>query len=213
MGTRNLWEQWPAYAEYLNQAFVEDIYNHWDNRRSKIHIFDKERQDFLLQTFNIFFDFSSKSFIFVRFWHRLKVRFKPFLSEQVLEMRFTEPWRKSKSKTMLARGDDVAVAWQQGVTDPIAMNHANINCMVPEAPLASYVDYPDRLDHPPIRLCLTKDKFLKCCNEIWEREDIQCFTGHSFCIGGTTHFLICGVNPKAVKSFGRWKSDTFHKYC
>ncbi|KAJ7584018.1 hypothetical protein C8J56DRAFT_952416 [Mycena floridula] len=118
------------------------------------------------------------------------------------------------SKTMLERGDNVAVARQQGVTDPIAAteNHANINRMVPEAPLASYVEYPDGLDFPPIRHCLTKDKFLKRCNEIWKRQDIQRFTGHSFRIGGTTHFLICGVNPEAVKSFGRWKSDAFHKY-
>ncbi|KAJ7599190.1 hypothetical protein C8J56DRAFT_725307, partial [Mycena floridula] len=44
------------------------------------------------------------------------------------------------SKTMLERGDDVAVARQQGETDPISAieNHSSINRMVPDAPLASY---------------------------------------------------------------------------
>ncbi|KAJ7600061.1 hypothetical protein C8J56DRAFT_4831 [Mycena floridula] len=39
----DLREQWPAYAEYLSQAFIEDVYNRRDDRRSSIHKFDKER--------------------------------------------------------------------------------------------------------------------------------------------------------------------------
>ncbi len=36
--------------------------------------------------------------------------------------------------------------------------------------------------------------------------------GHSFRIGGTTFFLIKGVNPDVVKALGRWSSDAFKKY-
>ncbi|KAJ7573838.1 hypothetical protein C8J56DRAFT_981098 [Mycena floridula] len=118
------------------------------------------------------------------------------------------------SKTRLEKGDDVVVARQQGPTDPIAAidNHFSLNRISPDVPLASYVEYPDGMDFPPVRYCLTKEVFLRRCNEIWKRQDIQRFTGHSFRIGGTTFFLISGINPEVVKAFGRWRSSAFLAY-
>ncbi|KAK0231382.1 hypothetical protein IW262DRAFT_1262014, partial [Armillaria fumosa] len=37
-------------------------------------------------------------------------------------------------------------------------------------------------------------------------------TGHCFHIGGTTHYLVNGINPDIVKVLGRWKSDVFQRY-
>jgi len=113
------------------------------------------------------------------------------------------------SKTLREKGDDVIMARQAGPTDPITAvdNHASVNSLSPHDPFASYWD-PSKNK----RLTLTKDKFLGRCNDIWKRNDIKRFTGHSFRIGGTTYFLISGVNPDAVKCFGRWLSNSFLDY-
>ncbi|KAG2157540.1 hypothetical protein DEU56DRAFT_906174 [Suillus clintonianus] len=37
-------------------------------------------------------------------------------------------------------------------------------------------------------------------------------SGHSFCIGGTTELLLCGVPPHIIKTLGRWSSDAFLLY-
>src|ERR1700722_1491991 len=38
------------------------------------------------------------------------------------------------------------------------------------------------------------------------------FTGHCFCIGGTTELLICGIPPDVVKLVGCWSLDSFLHY-
>jgi len=53
---------------------------------------------------------------------------------------------------------------------------------------------------------------MNMCNEIWKKEDIQRITGHSFRIGGTTAYLMAGVDPDIVKKMGRWSSDAFLRY-
>ena len=54
--------------------------------------------------------------------------------------------------------------------------------------------------------------FMDRCNEAWSKSSISRLTGHSFCIGGTTHLLLLGVNPFIVMVQGRWKSDDFLAY-
>ena len=36
--------------------------------------------------------------------------------------------------------------------------------------------------------------------------------GHSFCIGGTTEWLLAGVSPETVAKIGRWTSLAFLLY-
>lgn len=114
------------------------------------------------------------------------------------------PW----SKTKRSRGEDVVVARQQGRTDPVGAlkHHIRTSKLSSSSPIASYTDSKGRL------VGLTKRKFLRRCNEIWHRNGFQRFTGHSFRIGGTTYYLLAGVNPDVVKVFGRWASNTFLKY-
>ncbi|KAJ3805816.1 hypothetical protein F5876DRAFT_51188, partial [Lentinula aff. lateritia] len=59
---------------------------------------------------------------------------------------------------------------------------------------------------------LTKKDFLKFCNRMWSRSGVERITGHSFQIGGTTHYLTKGIPPDVVKAMGRWKLDAFLKY-
>ncbi|PBK61670.1 hypothetical protein ARMSODRAFT_896561, partial [Armillaria solidipes] len=37
-------------------------------------------------------------------------------------------------------------------------------------------------------------------------------TGHCFRIGGTTFYLVMGINPDVVKAIGRWTSEAFKRY-
>lgn len=59
---------------------------------------------------------------------------------------------------------------------------------------------------------VTKEQFLRKCNEIWSAKGIPHVTGHSFRIGGTAELLDKGVPVDLVKEMGRWRSDAFHKY-
>lgn len=114
------------------------------------------------------------------------------------------PW----SKTKKARGEDVVITRQKGRTDPIAAleKHMRINKLSSHHPIASYRDAQGKVK------ALTKQRFLRRCNSIWKRYKIRRITGHSFRIGGTTHYLLVGVNPEVVKTFGRWSSNAFLRY-
>lgn len=114
------------------------------------------------------------------------------------------PW----SKTKRARGEDVVITRQEGRTDPITAleNHIRINKLSSHHPIASFRDAQG------VRKALTKQRFLRRCNSIWRRYKIRRITGHSFRIGGTTHYLLVGVNPEVVKTFGRWSSNAFLRY-
>ena len=59
---------------------------------------------------------------------------------------------------------------------------------------------------------LTKQIFLNRVNFIWHERKDTTFTGHSFRIGGTTHYLLAGVHPDIIKKLGRWNSDSFLRY-
>jgi hypothetical protein len=57
-----------------------------------------------------------------------------------------------------------------------------------------------------------KNLFMDMCNDVWQKDGIQRITGHSFCIGGTTAFLMAGIDSDIVKKMGRWSSDAFLCY-
>ena len=112
------------------------------------------------------------------------------------------PWTKVKR----AAGEDVVICRQRDVTDPIAalQRHLQINAINdPSTAIASY------LTTNGTRKLLTTSKFMKRCNEIWRAHNRQRYTGHCFRIGGTTHYLLQGINPDIIRLMGRWSSDAF----
>ncbi|KIY65528.1 hypothetical protein CYLTODRAFT_465356 [Cylindrobasidium torrendii FP15055 ss-10] len=84
--------------------------------------------------------------------------------------------------------------------------HRIVNEIEEDTPMASYLDEKGR------RNLLTKSEFMKACNTLWEEEGLPPLTGHSFRIGGATHYLVSGVETNVVKAMGRWKSDAFKEY-
>ena len=115
------------------------------------------------------------------------------------------PWTKVKR----TRGEEVAVTRQRGRTDPIAAldRHLKVNKITdPRMALISYTTANGQ------QKLLTTSKFMGRCNEIWKKQGHQRFTGHSFRIGGTTHYLLNKVNPDVVRALGRWSSSAFLRY-
>lgn len=113
-----------------------------------------------------------------------------------------------KTKTSVS-GEDVIVSRQKNSsTDPVhaLRRHIRKNTSRVGEFLATYRDSDGR------SCVLTKRIFLSRCNEIWKKHGLGRYTGHCFRIGGTSYFLLAGVNPDVVKSFGRWKSDSFLRY-
>ncbi|KAJ3711162.1 hypothetical protein C8R42DRAFT_689668 [Lentinula raphanica] len=112
------------------------------------------------------------------------------------------------TKTCQNRGDEVLIPVQNGRSDPIRalQDHLALNNIQESDPLFSY------LDSDCARRVLTVKVFLRRCNTIWEAHNLPVMSGHCFRIGGTTHYLLSGVNPDVVKVFGRWKSSAFLTY-
>jgi hypothetical protein len=113
------------------------------------------------------------------------------------------PW----TKTTKSEGAQVTLAAQKGHRNPALhiANHIVASSLTEGDPLASY------RDGQGIRT-MTKSRFMKLCNDVWNIRDDSRMTGHSFRIGGATAFLRAGVPPDVVKKMGRWKSDAFLIY-
>ncbi|KAF9536812.1 hypothetical protein CPC08DRAFT_745502 [Agrocybe pediades] len=114
------------------------------------------------------------------------------------------PRTKTKSS-----GEDIILVHQNGVIDPLPAlaNHLHLNNFPCDLPLFTYTS-PSKSS---FRI-LTKNAFLKRCNEIWRSHGFPTVTGHCFRIGGTTEYLLCGVDPNVVRIMGRWSSDAFMRY-
>ncbi|KAJ7135231.1 hypothetical protein C8R43DRAFT_835282, partial [Mycena crocata] len=59
---------------------------------------------------------------------------------------------------------------------------------------------------------LSQADFLGHCNEIWLAAGMGALNGHGFCIGGTTHLLLHGVDLWIVIKQGCWTSTAFLLY-
>jgi hypothetical protein len=57
-----------------------------------------------------------------------------------------------------------------------------------------------------------KNLLTSMCNEVWHKDNTQRITGDSSRIGGTTAYLMAGVDSDIVKKMGRWSSNTFLRY-
>lgn len=104
-------------------------------------------------------------------------------------------------------GEDVLIMRQIGPSCPIRAitQHLLVNPLADELPLLSY--------RTPSRwVCLTRKRFLRVCNDVWSTAGFPVTQGHSFRIGGTTEYLLRGVDPEVVKVMGRWSSDSFLRY-
>lgn len=114
------------------------------------------------------------------------------------------PWTKVSHWS----GETLIISQQSGVVDPtttLAL-HIAIDKLNPTDILFSY-----RTNSGTLQV-MTKPEFLSTCNMIWRRTGFDYTTGHSFCIGGTTQFLLCGIAPDIIKKAGRWSSDSFLRY-
>ncbi|SGY39151.1 BQ5605_C003g02157 [Microbotryum silenes-dioicae] len=59
---------------------------------------------------------------------------------------------------------------------------------------------------------LTRSRFLLRVNQTLKAADCPPVSGHSFRIGGATHYLLEGIPSETVKVIGRWKSNSFEQY-
>ncbi|KAF5387865.1 hypothetical protein D9615_000293 [Tricholomella constricta] len=112
-----------------------------------------------------------------------------------------------QSKTSGSAGEDVVIM-RQSAADPVAclLGHQRINA-VDDSWLLSWYRSSDGMP-----VALSKRKFLARCNSILAGVGFPPISGHSFHIGGTTHFLLADVPPDVVKLMGRWSSDSFFRY-
>lgn len=76
----------------------------------------------------------------------------------------------------------------------------------PEDPLFAWTD--SRGSVRP----MTRDAAMKCVNSIFTSFGWGTAFGHSFRIGGASHYLAQGVNPEIVRIAGRWKSLAYETY-
>ena len=67
-------------------------------------------------------------------------------------------------------------------------------------------------DHSGALRPLTKGAWLRRVNEVWSARGWGTSFGHSFRIGGASHFLARGANPEVVRMAGRWRSLAFEVY-
>ncbi len=99
---------------------------------------------------------------------------------------------------------------QADKTDPIQLeallHHINTNELDPSTPIASY-----RTGKGYLKTIMAKS-FMRRCNTIWKAVDYNKLSGHCFRIGGTTFYLIMGINPSMVRVIGRWSSEAFKCY-
>lgn len=114
------------------------------------------------------------------------------------------------TKTTLSAGLIVPVTHIDEPSCPaIALAHhlTRSNMLPPNAPLFSYQSTSPHGWSP-----MTRDWFLRRCNEVWSLNHLETLTGHSFRIGGTTELLLRGTPPDVVALQGNWKSRAFLNY-
>ena len=86
-------------------------------------------------------------------------------------------------------------------------HHLSSNSAIPaHAPLFAFETGPN-LWSP-----MSHSWFMQWCNEIWVKDSLTSVKGHGFCISGTTHLLLLGIDPWVVMVQGHWSSNSFLSY-
>ncbi len=104
-------------------------------------------------------------------------------------------------------GETVFWAKQEGDADPeaVLLNHLEVN---QPPPLAHLFAYWHGSTHRP----LTKPIFLARLKKALKDAGHPMKHGHSIHIGTTLKYLLRGIPFNAMKSIGRWSSNSFSKY-
>ncbi|KAJ7677321.1 hypothetical protein B0H17DRAFT_945074, partial [Mycena rosella] len=112
------------------------------------------------------------------------------------------------TKTKGEKGDTAMLCRQRGASNLIKAieNHLFVNSIPDNLPLFSHRNRAGRL------ICLTRKKFMLCCNVIWAALGYPVSMGHNFRISSTTELLLAGVSPAVIQVMGCWKSDAFLVY-
>jgi hypothetical protein len=115
------------------------------------------------------------------------------------------PWTKSTRErgallTLTGRDDELC-------TQKALSNHLRVNAdLHPDAPFFAYRANDSAWAY------LTKDHFLRRCQDIWTSAKLLRVHGHSFRIGGSTELLLAGVPCDVVTALGGWTSLAFLLY-
>jgi hypothetical protein len=117
---------------------------------------------------------------------------------------FHLPWTKSTRSA----GADISLTAVSGPTCLITALHHHLlsnSILPPYAHLFAFKTCDGFLS-------MTKKSFLNWCSEIFSSAGLLSIHGHSFCIGGVTEHLHCGLSVDLLKIQGCWKSDVFQCY-
>jgi hypothetical protein len=114
---------------------------------------------------------------------------------------------QTKTVTKERGGETVFWARQEGLADPdfALTNHITVNQPPQTAHLFSY-------RHSNTYRPLTKAIFLARLKKALNEAGRPIKHGHSIRIGATLEYLLRGVPFEAMKSIGRWSSDSFSRY-
>jgi hypothetical protein len=104
-------------------------------------------------------------------------------------------------------GKTIFWAQQEGPADPDATLATHLEVNQP-LPLAHLFAYRHNTTHRP----LTKTIFLTRLKKALKDAGRPVKLGHSICISATLEYLLRGVPFEAMKSIGRWSSDSFSRY-
>lgn len=102
------------------------------------------------------------------------------------------------SKTKQFAGDWIESMKYSNLVDPVSAieHHLFLSRLLPShAPLFAYQTSMGWA-------LLSREFFIKCCQEIWKTAGLEDLLGHGFHIGGTTYLLLCGVDPWIVMKLG-----------
>ena len=91
---------------------------------------------------------------------------------------------------------------------PIKAVH-NLSRVVPALESHPFFSWAD--DSGAVRP-MAKPRFLERFNKILLENKADRIYGHSFSIGGASHYLACGVDPEIVRLDGRWRSLSYETY-
>lgn len=119
-----------------------------------------------------------------------------------------------KTKCNQENGEDLCWAAQPNLAcDPVAAmdRHLILNNPGPDDHIFSY-PCPITKNWPNGRRPLTFSDFRRTWATIGKAAGVHVASGHSFRIGGTTEYLLRGVEFAAVQSLGRWSGQAFEKY-